>query len=260
MSRRNDWSILVDGDMTLYKAASATEVACDWGDDVWVLSANLQEAKDLIENTLNDLKDRFDSDKLTICLSDPTGANFRIDINPEYKSHRKGTRKPLIYPKLREWLIEDYGAVWKPRLEGDDLLGLLATYPLMAGTPVIVSDDKDMLTLPVTVYRLDELIHVDKESADRNWFSQTLTGDPTDGYKGCPGVGPVGAEKILGKEPTFKKVVAAFENKGCTYDDALMNARMARILRHGDWDEDKQSVKLWIPEDGSVDAHGSARP
>lgn len=245
---RNDCTLLIDADMTLYKAAGATELAVDWGDDIWVMSSNLNEAKELVQNTLRDHMDRFDSDRMVVCISDPTGGNFRFDVSSDYKSNRKSSRKPLIYPQLRNWLIEEYKAVFRPALEGDDLLGLYATNPRVHN-PVIISDDKDMQTIPCTLYRLDELITVDKASATRYWLTQTLTGDATDGYKGCPGIGPVGAAKVLGKTPTFGKVVKAYEARGLSYDDALANARMARILHHGDWDATNQKVILWEPSD-----------
>lgn len=242
----NKCTLLIDADMTLYKAAGATELAVYWGDDLWVMSSNINEAKDLVRNTLKDHMDRFDSERMIVCISDPSGDNFRFGVDPTYKSHRKGTRKPLIYPQLRDWLIEEYSAVYRPGLEGDDLLGLYATNPNIHN-PVIISDDKDMQTVPCTLYRLDELLTVDVKSGYRYWLTQTLTGDSTDGYKGCPGIGPVGAEKVLGDNPTFGKVVKAFEAKGLTYDDALANARMARILQHGDWDATSKTVILWEP-------------
>ena len=242
----NKCTLLIDADMTLYKAAGATELAADWGDDLWVMSSNLNEAKDLVRNTLKDHMDRFDTDRIVPVLSDPAGGNFRFGVDPSYKSNRKGTRKPLIYPQLRDWLIEEYQAVFRPNLEGDDLLGLYATNPKTLN-PVIISDDKDMLTIPGILYRLDVLITVDKAQAYLYWLTQALTGDATDGYKGCPGIGPVGAKKILGTTPTFGKVVKAYEGKGLSYDDALANARMARILHHGDWDAVTQTVNLWTP-------------
>ena len=230
----------------MFKAATVTERAVQWEDDIWVMGSNINEAKDLINNQFKQYMERFDSDQMVVCISDPTGDNFRFGVDPEYKAGRKGTRKPLIYPALREWLVETWGAVSRPGLEGDDLLGLYATNPTIEN-PVIISDDKDMMTIPCTLYRLDKLISVDKQAATLYWLTQTLTGDPTDGYKGCPGCGPVGAAKVLGNSPTFGKVVKAFEAKGLTYDDALKNARCARILHHGDWNAKTQQVNLWTP-------------
>ena len=35
--------------------------------------------------------------------------------------------------------------------------------------------------------------------------------------------------------------------KGMTKDDALLQARLARILRWSDWDHEKSIIKLWEP-------------
>jgi DNA polymerase-1 len=42
-------------------------------------------------------------------------------------------------------------------------------------------------------------------------------------------------------------VVDAYLKAGLTEEDALMNARMARILRAEDWDFENNEVKLWTP-------------
>jgi DNA polymerase-1 len=78
-------------------------------------------------------------------------------------------------------------------------------------------------------------------------------GDPADGYKGIPGVGLKRAAKILDQaedgEPQefWSLIVEAYEARGLTEDDAILNARMARILRWEDYDYDNKEVKLWTP-------------
>src|SRR3546814_13603695 len=57
-----------------------------------------------------------------------------------------------------------------------------------------------MQTLPnVKIWRQDKLVETTAESAENFWLYQTLMGDSTDGYKGCPGCGPKSAEAILQK-------------------------------------------------------------
>lgn len=79
---------------------------------------------------------------------------------------------------------------------------------------------------------------------------QTLCGDSTDGYKGCPSVGAKTAEKIL-DVPTgdmWSEVLATYEKKGLTYEDALIQARIARILRGDEYNLDTGEMNLWTPE------------
>ncbi len=112
---------------------------------------------------------------------------------------------------------------------------------------IIISEDKDMLTVPGKLYRGGELLTVTPEMARYQHMYQTLTGDATDGYPGCPGVGPKTAEKLLQGAPEgfWGVVVQAYEKAGLTEDDALLNARMAYILQAENWKDGE--VKLWQP-------------
>jgi DNA polymerase-1 len=72
-------------------------------------------------------------------------------IYPNYKAKRGG-RKPLCFKALKERVFETYDCMVFNGLEADDVLGIIAT----SGTyenPIIVSQDKDMLTIPTTVWR-----------------------------------------------------------------------------------------------------------
>ena len=78
---------------------------------------------------------------------------------------------------------------------------------------------------------------------------QTLAGDQTDGYSGVPGIGVKRAETLFNKEGySWTTVVKAFTDKGLTEEDALLNARLARILTIDDYDTNEQQPKLWSPE------------
>ena len=113
----------------------------------------------------------------------------------------------------------------------------------------MVSDDKDLRTIPCKLYRpmADEKLDITQKQADTHFLTQTLTGDPTDGYSGCKGVGAKTAEKILGNRPAWSSVEQAFLKAGMSKADALTQARLARILRWDDWDEAKGEPKLWQP-------------
>lgn len=234
--------LLVDGDIVLHSSSVAVEHAVRWNDEVWVLSANLEQARDLCRQYLDDITEKLQADKVTICLSG--SGNFRRDLNPSYKSNRKDTRKPIIYPELKQWMLNNYGAQMEDKLEADDLLGILAT---RNPGSIIVSPDKDMQCIPGKLYRQGELMDISLEDANRFHMMQTLTGDATDGYPGCPGVGPKGAEKLLAGTPDtwWGVVLQAYQKAGLTEEDALLNARMAYILRDENYVDGE--VKLWNP-------------
>jgi len=133
-------------------------------------------------------------------------------------------------------------------LEADDVLGILATSGnrFIEGEKVIVSEDKDLKTIPCKLWKSGELLNITKEEADYNHLFQTLTGDTTDGYSGLRGVGEVKAKTIL-NVPTWSSVENAFIKAGYTKEDALTQARLARILRFEDYDFEYDTPKMWLP-------------
>ena len=135
-------TLLIDGDIICYEAASAVEQETDWGDDLWTLHSDLAEAKAMVLAKLLGWQGRF-SANLVIAFSD--SANFRKDVYPEYKSNRKSKRKPLAYKALKQWIEGEFITYQRPSLEGDDVLGILATHPtVIKGRKIIVSIDKVM--------------------------------------------------------------------------------------------------------------------
>src|SRR5690606_18998991 len=103
-----------------------------------------------------------------------------------------------------------------PMLEGDDVMGILQTNGEY-DEPVIWSLDKDLKQIPGLHIRNDEVVEITKEEGDRFHMFQTLVGDVTDGYPGCPGVGHVIAEKALSsgmKLWPVQHVLKSGKNKG----------------------------------------------
>ena len=111
---------------------------------------------------------------------------------------------------------------------------------------VIWSSDKDLLTIPAYHLIDGKVVEVNKEEADYNFLYQTLVGDSVDNYKGCPSVGAKTADKLLlDKGATWNTVVEAYASKGLGEEVAIENARLARILRDGEYNFKTKEVKLW---------------
>jgi DNA polymerase-1 len=242
--------LLIDGDILVYQALTSAEKEVEWEPDLWTLWANHADAKDNFVTALVGIIARAtdhgwnpDTDQHLVVLSDSEG-NWRKEIYPKYKSNRK-QRKPLGYKDFRKWVASYYKTVQKPKLEADDCIGILATKP--GADALIWSIDKDFKTIPGKHLKDDGIVTIDEDEADYWFLMQTLTGDATDGYPGLPGVGPKKAEAILCDEISWFRVRDAYVKAGLTEDDAIMQARMARILRWNDWDKDKQEVILWTP-------------
>lgn len=247
--------LLIDADVVAYQAAASVEQAIDWGDGFWTWHCDEQQVKDTFDAKIAEYMDVLKGASCKLCLTDSTG-NFRRKILPTYKGNRASTKKPMILQHIKQWLIDERDAYFRPGLEGDDCMGILAT---MKGKDerIIVSIDKDMKTIPGLFYRNEDdgLVEISNDEADYWHLFQTLTGDSTDGYSGCPGIGPKKAEAILmgvakpwgtGKE-AWDAVVTAFVKAGLGEEEALVQARVARILRASDYNFKKKEPKLWNP-------------
>jgi DNA polymerase-1 len=236
-------TLLIDGDIVAYRYSSTVEHEVDWGDDVWSLWSDAKEAKQLILQYLEHLVEMTAADDFIFCFSDKD--NFRKGIYPDYKHNRKGKRKPTCYKAIKEWIEGEYKTEQYPTLEGDDVMGILATSGQYEET-VIVSEDKDMKTIPGLLWRAAEMEDISEEYADYYHLYQTLVGDTVDGYGGLRGTGDKRATELL-KVPTWETVVKAYEKAGYTEDDALVQARLAKILRASDYDFTKGEPILWLP-------------
>lgn len=255
--------VLLDGDILAYKTACVQEKSVDWGDGVHTLSADAGEGAQQIDSDLAFVKQKTKADAIVIALSD--SAKFRQAVLPTYKSNRTA-RKPIILAAMRQHLLDKHAAWVRPALEADDVIGILATAnpgPIK-GKLLIHSIDKDFLTIPGWHLDTKDLtkpaVYVSEQDADLCFFAQVLTGDQTDGYKGCPGVGPKSAEAILTaalsvpgetygdvQRSLWSAIVAAYAKKGLTEADALVQARCARILRATDYNFEKKEPILWEP-------------
>lgn len=261
--KRQHRTALIDGDIFIYQIATMAETPIDWGDGLWTLHADANMAKVALANKIWELESTVDADDVIIALSDKE--NFRKDILPTYKSNRIGKRKPMLIPVLREFIAAEFETFVRPGLEGDDVLGILATWPGLKGDKVIVTGDKDMYTIPGYVYMSHKpdagIVSNSPNEARRYHMLQTLTGDTTDGYSGCPAVGPKRAEKILAKAEEqhaemngpfgavdyWPHVVEAYEKAGFSEEEALVQARVARILQASDYDFNNKEVLPWNP-------------
>jgi DNA polymerase-1 len=128
-------------------------------------------------------------------------------------------------------------------------MGIIST--ANKGVYRICSIDKDMQQIPGAHYNWNtgKKFVVTKEDADWSFYMQILTGDPGDGYTGIPGIGKVKAAKILLARPEnlWGAIVDAYAASGLTEADALQQARVARILRHGEYNFVTEEIKLWTP-------------
>lgn len=244
--------ILLDADMLCFVSCSSVEREINWGNGLWTLHADAKEAEtqvdDRIEGIVTTILDKINYEgeyKIIMCISDPE-ANFRKKILSTYKANRIGKRKPVCYSEVLTWIKMNYNTKMISTLEADDVVGILATR--FKGQEVHSSGDKDFMSIPGIFYNFlkGELYHISEREADKWFYTQTLIGDQADNYNGCPGIGEKTAEKIFKKEGvSWGTVEKTFLRKGLTKEDALQQARVARILRDTEYRDGK--IHLWCP-------------
>jgi DNA polymerase-1 len=236
--------LLIDADILVYKAIAAVETETEWEPDLWTITTDLNEAHASLDTSISNIITSVTDCDAVFCFTD--SENFRKEVNPTYKSNRTKQRKPVGFKAFREQAITRLKGVIKPKLEADDIIGILATRP--NADVIIWSEDKDLMQIPGKHLIEGELVVVTKEEGDHLHMMQTLTGDPVDGYTGIPGIGKVKAQAILkDADDPWAAVVAAYEKAGLDEHEALIQARMARILQWTDWDFDRQEAILWTP-------------
>ena len=269
-------TLLIDADIIAYQASASNERKYDWGDDVVSKVSDFEAAKKAAEETIDHLAETLKATDLIICLSDDL-QNFREGVWSKYKQNRVATERPEHLYDIKEWMHSEYKTATRPTLEADDVMGILSTEP-HKGERIIVSADKDMQTVPGLLFNPNKDTKVRRITpafAERFMLWQALTGDQTDGYPGCPGIGPKAADMLLdellwfvrhereitrGKragetevkwkveetnEPVWARIVSAYIKAGLTEDDAITQVNLARILKHCDMDGDK--VIPWEP-------------
>ena len=263
-------TILLDADIPIFKFASVSqEVNPSWdeGGEDEVVAKELEEVTPEIDAYVEMLLNKLNADEIVVCLSEPSREkNWRRTVLPTYKDKRSKTASPILRQALTDYMEGAYRSFLKPTLEGDDVLGILATNPkVIKGTKIIVSADKDLRTIP-SLERKDSInlmYNPDKDNrpyfnhpheADWFWMFQTLIGDTTDGYTGLPKCGPTRALEVLDypKEINmvkrlWKKVVAEYEKKRFTETDALVQAQVARICRTEDFNYKTKRAIPWTP-------------
>lgn len=264
-------TLLIDADLIVYRIASVNEKHFDFGGQD-AISYDEDGAINDIEDFVTKLGEKFNPEKVIMCFT--SSDNFRYDVLPTYKSNRKDKEKPKLFGVLKDYLESEYPCWQFPKLEADDIMGIYSSSD--PGKYIVCSGDKDMKTIPCKFYNFlnDTVEEIDLDEANYWFFYQTLIGDTTDGYKGCPLIGPKKAETFLNNlyadvkhtSPGFdsesyiwqsivelyektseKQAMKAYGVYPLTEEIALQQARVARILRYGEYDFETKEVKLWTP-------------
>lgn len=252
--------LLVDADIIAYQTAARFENKFDFTspDGTAAVACDEEAATSAVNDIIEGFMRKLKADHVVVCLTDPDH-NFRLDLLPSYKSNRKDTVRPQMLKMLKQVIADTNDTFIRPTLEADDVMGILLTNKTLwkkrGWTDVIqVSEDKDQRTVAGKLYNPNRpelgVITVSEIDALRFLLWQTICGDQTDGYTGCKGVGKssLWAEAILEETDPLEmwdNVLCAYFSKGLTEKDALVQVRMANILKSHDWDYKNNKPILW---------------
>jgi DNA polymerase-1 len=218
---------VIDGDVFLYMSM--------WGCDT------LKEAQDKFNLVLEEnLESTFSTD---YCMAFGGPNNFRVDLHPGYKGHRKKNAKADWFDDLKLWASELPGSHLCDGFEADDLVRIWALEADAAGKDrVVITVDKDLDCIPGNHWnpRKRELYKVEESYAEYFYWKQVLMGDSVDAIPGIPKCGPVKADKLLYGLTDHKELKAAvcrayhahYGEDG--YEAMIWNGRLIHIWRFMD--------------------------
>jgi DNA polymerase I len=260
LKKTENRTLLIDGDIFFYKFAFSnegsimfdepeTEEEADTPAAHWVV---MERARLGVDDFVVKLREDTGCKDVLMVYSFSTASNFRYKVLPSYKGNRSGKEKPELHSAIKEYIMENYPSKTLEGIEADDILGIMQTRN--PDDYVIASIDKDMRQIPGYLYNWNKggLKKITEVQADSWFYTQVLIGDACDGYTGCKGIGPKKAMDFLEgcqtEQEYWSAVVRCYESKRQTEEQALQQARVARILRNTDYNFKKKEVILWTPK------------
>lgn len=245
----------LDADILLYELGSCTD------DEGQPLRWSLTQAR--LEGVIKKIIDASGADEYVMYLTGKD--NFRNDIATikPYKGHRISP-KPFHYQKIKDYLqsSKKHKVITVDGYEADDAMSI-AQYDSLFNKgevdgSIICSRDKDLRMVPGWHYswasgkqKEKDPFYVSEVQGWRWFFTQLLTGDPTDNIPGLYKIGPKHAETHLAKADNelgwYDIVQHQYECRFGSYWELFMheNARLLWMLRHEGDDIVENTLKIF---------------
>lgn len=249
--------VLFDFDLWCYDIAFAAE-----GSDgsrrspSWVVEVIHTRLEEILDTLLTDNYKGYLTGK----------GNFRFDLAKRHPYKASRPPKPHYYQFIRTYLEQQLNAEVVEGIEADDALAIALTDDPEA---VCVSRDKDLRQVPGWHYSysvgnqpewgpelVDEIGYLKYKPGKlfgtglKFFYSQVITGDTVDEYKGLEGKGPAYAYKLLDgclcEREMYRRVLDSYEEKYAerAFEELLEQARLAWMVRQ--LHEDGSPV-MWEP-------------
>jgi DNA polymerase-1 len=198
----------------------------------------------MLHKAIND----FQPTHIAVCFDTPK-PTFRKELFKEYQAHRPKAVDgfKVQIPLIKELL--DAGGIRRIEKEGfeaDDVIGTLATRFSSQEKILILTGDKDIMQLArenvfiitpqkgistISIYGPQEVMERFGIPPELIPDFKALMGDPSDNYKGAPGIGPKTATKLLQE---FKSIEHLLEHA-----EEVTPERVKNILT-----ENKDSIQM----------------
>lgn len=261
-TRDRETSLFIDADYWTYMIPALVQhkaenkpvgkecelVCIDEERDVHVWVEPLNHAEYLVHREVNQLKDLFRTDDVTIFLT-PKKGNFREQVaqrsgNPKSKVY-KGQRtevKPYYHLNIRGYLQREFNCVMADGCEADDEV-CIAQYDAMQEERLscIVGPDKDLKNMFGYLYNpmsgKEELRYSDPDGTAIHFYNQMIEGDKADNIPGLPGAGPAAVHKFVDQfchlpiEAIEEEVMNMYLRKGYDLAFFLEQANLLHMRR-----------------------------
>jgi len=207
--------LLVDGDSIVYFATYFPEDSIMTFPDE---ESQIEEAKFRVRNKLQEIQNNIEEwYNITNTLVFVGGkSNFRYKIFPEYKANRKDKEKSALLPIIKQYIVEEIGAIESHGAEADDYV--IDAVQEFNNNVVVSSIDKDLLyhspNIPFYDYRsyndvLGTFKFITEKESRLARASQIIIGDSVDGIVGSRGVGKAWCDKNLHQDMTNYQFIRA---------------------------------------------------
>jgi hypothetical protein len=223
MDKPTYWGI--DGDIIVYRVGFASDKNED------SLEGTLKGVKNALQDIINAC-----GEKSTIYLTGK--GNFRFDLDANYKGNRGDAGKPRFYQEIRDYMVDELGAVMVEGQEADDALAIGAVQHGHG----IATLDKDLDGCPGWHFNWvkDNIYYVSEVEADRFFYTQMLTGDATDNIPGLfKMVGKKAMPKIKAPLQEMTTPAEMYDHVYTVYCDGYEEAGMCL-------DEMHEVVDAWL--------------
>jgi 5'-3' exonuclease len=218
MLRNKPEIVLIDADSILYQVT--------WADN------SFAECRKLFDGVIHNIVEAVDASEAMVFIKGL--ANFRLDVDPEYKAHRSGS----VDEKMQKRLDALYAYCWETYTpsdngEADDYVGIFNKMLWSDGVPCVMAHiDKDLDQLKGLHYNFKKNTYYSVMPEDGYQFTmaQLLAGDSADGVKGIKGLGMTKSYKLLGTNiKTYEDTVVNTYRKKSTMEELVKTANLLMI-------------------------------